>query len=346
MARHVRPIQLATIALLSALAAASVAGCRRKEPPRTSSPAAGASGEGAAVSTVKVRSVRCPEALVAAREGGLDEGRYVVPTDAERRAIREAVAAIMNGGDGHAKAAEAGFEIVDLPEQRARLLREIPSRKRGGGAYVLRPDSSSRLFVQAPHGFYDEGTFPLACELFERADAGALFVDTAHRYRGAPQAPNGSWPADVAHARDSLFQAATEGLLRALRQREPRVAAAGTALAAQTSAKTPVIVQLHGFAEREAGGSMVISAGLRTPGAPLVSRAAIALGRLTKGVQRYPEDQSELGATTNVQGAIVREASGQFLHIEIGAPLRRQLLDDKALRASFLATLADALEGA
>jgi len=62
-------------------------------------------------------------------------------------------------------------------------------------------------------------------------------------------------------------------------------------------------------------------------------------------VLKYPEDTSELGATTNVQGAIVRRAGGQFLHIEMADGLRRDLLRDAALRAKVLDALGAALAG-
>ena len=64
------------------------------------------------------------------------------------------------------------------------------------------------------------------------------------------------------------------------------------------------------------------------------------------GVMRFPDDHNELGATTNVQGAIVRDSGGQFLHIEMAATLRRDLLGNATVRANVLATLADAMEGA
>jgi hypothetical protein len=63
------------------------------------------------------------------------------------------------------------------------------------------------------------------------------------------------------------------------------------------------------------------------------------------GVKKYPEDSGELGATTNVQGQIVRASGGRFLHVEIEASLRRGLLTDARLRASMLDAIASALEG-
>lgn len=319
-----------TIAIAAALAAVG-SGCKRRT--------------AAATAKVEERAVkpvdgRCPDVLERTRDGGLDPDRYVVPTEAERKAIREAVTILMNGGaDAVARATPhataASFEVVELPELEALLLRER-GKKRGGGAYVIRPGSTARLHVQAPHTFYDEGTLPLACELFARSRAGTLFINTSHRYRSAPQTPGGHYPADVAHARDSIYQAATEGLLKA----RPRA----------------TVIQVHGFGERDGSAvagmpsaqpRIVLSAGIRTPGSPVVSRVATALSRVVDGgVLRYPEDHSELGATTNVQGAIVRESGGTFLHMEMAAPLRRDLLINPNVRANVLATLADAMEGA
>lgn len=319
------PVALATVAVLGL-------SCRRARPEPTIH---------TTEEPVHRIDVRCPRALLDAREGGLDPDRYVAPPDGERRALRDAIASLLAGrGDAKEHASAAGFELVDLEDDRGVLVREVASKRRGGGAYVVRPGARSRLVVQAPHTFHDEGTLPLAYELYARANAAALFVSTAHRYKAAPKTAAGSWPADVAHARDSFFQAATEGALRARPAPPPG---------------SLVVVQLHGYGEREGGGSMVVSAGVRTPGHPLVARATTALGRIvstaasanvTGSVLRFPEDHGELGATTNVQGSIVREAGGQFLHLELAASLRRVLLEDDPLRASFLATLADALEGA
>jgi len=311
------------IAIAAALTTVGGTGCKRKHGAQT-----------AKVEERVVRAVdgRCPDVLEHTRDGGLDPDRYVVPSEAERKSIREAVTILMNGGANaiaratpHATA--ASFEVVEVPEVEALLLRE-KGKKRGGGAYLIRPGSNARLHVQAPHTFYDEGTLPLACELFARSRAAVLFINTSHRYKSAPQTPGGHFPADVAHARDSLFQAATEGLLRA----HPKA----------------TVLQVHGFGEREGGsGAIVLSAGVKTPGTPVVSRVATALSRVIDGgVLRFPEDHGELGATTNVQGAIVRESGGTFLHMEMAAPLRRDLLGNPNVRANVLATLADAMEGA
>jgi len=274
---------------------------------------------------------RCPPSLIATRKGGSDPDRYVAPTDAERAALRDAIATLVRGGDGARaraakSAANAGFELADVPEiEGAVLVREVASRRRGGGAYVVRdPARMPDTLVQAPHTFFDEGTLALACELFHRTGARALFIDTAHRYKAALPDAHGEHPADVAHNAASLFQAATEGALSA--------------------SPAATVVQLHGFAKRP-GSTVIVSSGEKRSD-PLVARAAASLGRaLGSGVKRYPDDAGELGATTNVQGAIVRQAGGRFLHVELDADLRRDLAGDASRRAAVLGAIAEALEG-
>ncbi|MGZ3422917.1 MAG: hypothetical protein ACXVEF_16660 [Polyangiales bacterium] len=300
--------------------------CTRAEPP----PPAPKSLSN--VNAMTKTELHCQGALLATREGGSDPGRYVEPSEAERDALRDAIATLTATDPkvatlSHSIAAAqpsltaAGFEAISIEGTSTVLVREA-GRRRGGGAYLVRPAGASNVAVQAPHTFFDEGTLPLACELFERAQALALFIDTAHRYKAAEDAG-----ADVAHVRDSFFQSATRGLLMA----RPR----------------GIVVQLHGFAERKGGAAIVLSGGVKTMGVPIVSRVHTALLSVVPGgVARFPEESSELGATTNVQGDIVREAGGQFLHVEIAAPLRRDLLSNPTLRASVLTSLANALEGA
>jgi hypothetical protein len=106
------------------------------------------------------------------------------------------------------------------------------------------------------------------------------------------------------------------------------------------------VIQHHGFGGHGRGTSVILSAGERADGDPLVARAAAALsGVLTQGVRIFPDDASELGATTNVQGAAVRAAGGRFLHVEMAAELRDRLLADGALRGRFLSALVTALAG-
>jgi len=124
-----------------------------------------------------------------------------------------------------------------------------------------------------------------------------------------------------------MFQAATEGAVDAI----PRTS----------------VVQLHGFAERGVGGRAVVSTGEKRAGSPLVARSSRALEAVVgPRILKYPEDTNELGATTNVQGVVVRRAAGgQFLHVEMEEGLRRDLLRDAALRGRALDAIGAAISG-
>ena len=281
-------------------------------------------------SKIDLGKFSCPPALLAARRGGSVPERHVVPSAIERAAfsllVKRLTSPDFDRGRAETQAQALGFLIVDVPEiPGTLLLTELPTARRGGGAYLFGRASQSTTVVQAPHTFFDEGTLPLACELFRRSHAAALFIDTAHRFKAAEMDESGAYPADVAHAADSLFQAATEGTLEAFGQR--------------------TVVQLHGFGPRESGAAVVLSAGTSSPSSPLPTRSREFLTQIVPGlVARFPDESRELGATTNVQGAVVRRAGGRFLHVEMSAPFRQTLLADANLRARFLDTLASCLE--
>ncbi|WP_394833958.1 hypothetical protein LVJ94_46380 [Pendulispora rubella] len=263
----------------------------------------------------------CPAALAQTRRHGTRPNAYVIPSVDELRQGRAWMAQLLAGDARMDAAHRLGFETVPLEEwPDTVLVREVGDRRRGGGAYVVRKGSASSLLVQAPHTFYDQGTFPLACELFQRTRARALFINTVHRYRASPAAEDGSHPSDVAHAANSIFHAFTEGAVDAI---------------------TPIsVVQLHGFVERNVPAHAVVSTGEKQAGGPLVAKTARALeGVLGPRVFRYPEDTRELGALTNVQGILVRRAGGRFLHVEMAEATRRDLLRDASLRAKTLDAL-------
>jgi hypothetical protein len=262
------------------------------------------------------RNLDCPRELADTRIDGTKPGSYVEPSDNERKILADAIARVTRG-DAAPALDTIGFEVVEpVTWPDVALIRE-KGRRRGGGAYVLRRSSKSSLVVQAPHTFFDEGTLPLGCELFQRSGARALFINTTHRYKSAPKTADGKHPADVAHSATSLFHAATEALV--------------------AQQKGLALVQVHGFATREVDARAVVSSGEKRGGTPWVAKAARTLADVMGGkVLRYPEDTNELGATTNVQGMAVRRAGGKFLHIEMDDEMRRRLLADGALRGRAL----------
>jgi hypothetical protein len=310
------------------------AACRCSPKPGHAGPIEATSSQKTAVSTLNDtspsleagpmnRDVACPAELADTRRDGTKAQLYVEPTDEERKVLGESIARIARNEAAPALAS-IGFESVRPSTWSDVVLVREKGRRRGGGAYVVRQGSTSGLLVEAPHTFFDEGTFPLACELFQRSHARALFINTSHRYKSAPKTADGRHPADVAHSPTSLFHAATEALV--------------------TQQKGLSLVQVHGFATREVDARAVASSGEKRGGASHVAKVAKSLSEITAGkVLRYPEDTKELGAVTNVQGMVVRQGGGKFLHIEMDDEMRRRLLGDATLRARALDAIALAM---
>jgi hypothetical protein len=216
------------------------------------------------------------------------------------------------------------------------LLLEQPEHHRGAGAYAFRVVSADAaheeraVLLQTPHGQYDQGTEELGARLFFSPGAGpaarALFSSTLHRYRSRPdeKRTDEEHPADVAHAPTHLFQTATTAVVSTLGAVD--------------------VVQLHGFGEHRkslADVGAVVSSGLSTHSTHRVAELAEALRPwLGAKVHRYPEDTRELGATRNVQGQLVNILPhAHFIHLELSAPVRRELLSSEEARAR----LAEAL---
>ena len=214
------------------------------------------------------------------------------------------------------------IEVWTAGDRKLWAILEEPTRRRGAGAYLVRlgPPEKEEILLQAPHADYDLGTGEMAARLFLAPPPGnaprALFLNTMHRYQllpGQKERRPGS-PADVAHNPNHLYTAATDAAL----QTGPML-----------------VVQLHGFGTRTddddaplpEGTTMVVSAGRDTGSTPRSTAIAERLRKaFGEGVRRFPEEAPVLGATTNVQGRAARRRPGvDFVHVEIAAPLRKQL---------------------
>lgn len=247
------------------------------------------------------------------------------------------------------------------------VVREPAGQRRGVGCYVFRAGCAGAgaahgpgtraLIVQAPHAYFEFGTGALAAEamfLFGGLLSPpplALMGNSLHRNRGrqgeehaasepadgdagarAPgQRVRGFGPADVCHQRAHPFQTATAAL-----------AELGPA----------VFVQVHGFAGagersgRERYPDLVVSAGERAASRPTSTALAREFAAQLEGVRvrRYPEEFSALGATTNVQGRLLRGRAGiDFVHLEHSASLRRALLASDELRQRWVRALGAAV---
>ncbi len=215
---------------------------------------------------------------------------------------------------------------------------EQPARRGGGGAYVVRAEpagASAPTILQAPHAFYDLGTERIALDMLlaEQGWPRALFVNTVHRYLGADgvRRKQPDSPADPCHSGAHLFAVATAAALEVLPGAE--------------------VVQLHGFGDDGDASTgpqpaAIVSGGL--PDAP-TPRSRVVAARLREAlaveVALFPVDTDRLGATTNVQGRVVRARGADFIHIEMSATLRRALRNDAAARARLATALRRDLPG-
>lgn len=213
------------------------------------------------------------------------------------------------------------------------LLRETQSR--GNGVYLFRSDgtpprhttpAASVMLLQAPHAYHDVGTGELALALFLAPELSprvrALFANNTHRYMqlDGTKAQQDHNPADAAHSLAHPMAYFTSVFL---------------------DAQPATVIQLHGFGnERKVIADAVISTG--TSDARALTPLAEALQSQGVRTLRYPDDTTELGATTNVIGAVVRQARAAFVHVELGAAWRSRANDatsKRQTRASLLLAL-------
>ncbi len=296
------------------------------------------------------------------------DAAFQATTLAERALIETLVPSLLanaRGGrwqadwPGRARAAGFRLEVWRIDGEVFWALLEARDAARGAGAYFFHvtpgaPTGTPELLLQAPHAYYDVGTGAIAARLFFAPGPGprprAFFTNTIHRYVTTPgqKQKRRDSPADVCHNPEHLFNVATA-----------RVAENAGAL---------VVLQLHGFAgaaEDEdklgvdddrgdevgagSGGraTIVVSAGRREGSSPRSTHVAARLREAYGvGVERFPEDTSRLGATTNVQGRTLRAlAKVEFVHVEVAADLRQQMRgDDAELRRFGALLLRGALE--
>ena len=209
------------------------------------------------------------------------------------------------------------------------VVSDAPEYRHGSGAYLIRLGPvGAEAFVQAPHGWSDEGSFPIARELFFALDARALATNTVHRRGRAGEEPTVPGDADVAHRVESTFQMATCGWLRGHRR--------GT------------IVQVHGFADERVPFDVVASAGIPAgagggrPGWLEALGTALTSALPGTRVALFPPEGERLAGLTNVQGRAAAAVGARFLHLELGASLRRDLRRATA-RAGLAAALVEVL---
>ncbi len=201
------------------------------------------------------------------------------------------------------------------------LLNESPQHKRGWGCYVICPERLPGMVLQAPHSFSDRYTGNVALRMFADGTFAAAAWNTVPRKN-----------VDVAHTTDHPFAAFTRALIRVY--------------------PAAYVVQVHGFSQDKrrtttgTNADLIVSNGTYAPSLSIRRFAVMLQSDFPFGqIQLFPTEVQELGATSNIQGNILRHAgSNRFMHLEMSQDLRLRMVNDPQARRSLLKNLADCVD--
>jgi hypothetical protein len=202
------------------------------------------------------------------------------------------------------------------------VLREPPQSCQGQGLYLIRREPIAGLMLQIPHGYHDLHTDDIAAQLLQ-APWHVIAFNTVPRHGKR----NGQrFDADLAHREDNFLAPLT----RVFAELYP----------------SGRLVQLHGFSAKRrttAAGrtaAAIVSSATAWPSPDAMAVADCMQSLLQEPVRLYPRDVSELGATRNVQGRLLRERGHNgFVHVELARPVRERLRQQAGLRTGLGACL-------
>ncbi len=196
--------------------------------------------------------------------------------------------------------------------------------REGSGYYLFRPAPALPVTLQAPHQFHDRHTGHIAELLFLEHSAAALALNSAHRFRVDNRSSSAVY-ADLAHNAASPMMAFTRAFA--------------------TFYNNGKIVQIHGFARNKRDNqfnrrkAFIISGGTRWV-TPTSAEVATCLAQQFSDVALFPRDINELGGTTNSMASWLALIGHKgFIHIEIDAINRKNLLNKRQLRDAFWSCL-------
>lgn len=213
---------------------------------------------------------------------------------------------------------------LQLADTTCRVLYESAERREGRGFYLFCPQAASHSALQVPHAFKDLHSGRIALAMANRARFRVVAWNTVPRYSDDEQ---GRHSADLAHLQESYFTALTRALA--------------------TDNTIEQVIQLHGFSRQKRKGNgqqahIIVSNGTRQPNQALFDLATRLHKVLDIDTRVFPYDIRELGALSNRQGHLLREADNPgFIHIELSAEIRRQLRNDARTCRAFADSLPD-----
>lgn len=269
---------------------------------------------------------------------------YVAPTGMQRADFQTLAETLLAGDLAAADVAAANldYELVEFTDSNTNqvyhLLREElvnGSPTRGWGTYVLNPNFTTDVLLEAPHPIHDLHSEDVAIRAFLTGGARGFLMAGAHR------SANGFNTADVAHIEASIFHHVH---------------------IAWTGGGDTQAWQIHGFDfdghadEFPVGTDVVLSSGDGGVSAEVLDidsrfdahdypsyayNALPANDPLNVAVNGNEPGVSfsSLGGTTNVQGIHTRSLGGRFVHVELEQDIR----GSQATRIDLAQQIADAL---
>lgn len=253
-----------------------------------------------------VRKVDLTARISAYADHFAPDGPYRRPTRAERAAVAAGVGDVLDGRTVSAadRLATVGYRVEVLRDSASgRRYAEIAdedrhgSERRGWGrVWVDLDGGATRWSVQVPHPTSDRHTERIGAGVLTATPGGVLVVAGANRAAGA----DGS--SDVAHRRDTVFDAVCTMLV-------------GRGLPG---------LQVHGFADASLPGyDVVVSTGKGSAGRPRGRGVADRLAADGFRVCRaWVRACGSLEGRTNAQGDYAAAKGVPFLHIEHAYTLR------------------------
>jgi hypothetical protein len=248
--------------------------------------------------------VRLEQRITDYTAGFSEDSGYREPRRFERQAVADAVGQILDGHPDRADAllTDIDFQLRTLTDSTTgRRYAELSDRTeqspapRGWGRVYIDLSAPVRWSVQVPHPVADAHTERLGARVLLGSPGGVLVLAGAHRRAGVGDA------ADVAHRRDSVFDAVCDELAE----------------------RGLPGVQLHGFADDSAPDhDVVASTGEGTVGRADGRRIADALGEHGFVVCRAWVRSCPLEGHENVQGRKAAAERVPFLHIEFARSVR------------------------
>lgn len=247
------------------------------------------------------------------------DGSYRHPRASERDTARKAVRRILDDPGAREQPDKLlsglGFQVthgVDTADgRRFSLYLADPAVSWGG--LLIDPSQPIRSMVSVPHPAHDLNTENLGLDLYRSRPGTALLVAGAHR-----RASDGR--ADVAHHERSLFHVISEEFME----------------------RDVPQLQLHGFAERSLPGADVVVSTGSGPRNDLAVRIAREMKAVNWRVCRgWVSRCVGLEGTENVQGTAAAAAGADFVHLELGWPLRRDRAARELVRDAIVAAWSD-----